>query len=1016
MIKILSSVLATLQIFLSIPIEAQAQVQMQRILQTPVQNLAELQENLSWTQKANECQNTPRGPMGIVFENLFNQLISSIQIITEEIEGHPTKTTEIKFSDAIYNKLGQLQAYQELQQTKVGNEESINLKEVSSLQYSILGLQVGAIESRSEGLNLIHQETKEILNQSYDEAGRLTGDKSKTTLSTGEVIKSQKTNISYDNYGNITSFNESGHSNASGSYSFSRSQTFNALGETTSTAEEGTRSNGGSYQSTETNIIYDELGRKISFKRIEKDSLGKHITDRTSTSFDEQGRVSSYEQTTEDHLSNGHRTSNTEHRTNIQYDAQNRMTKWTSHTWGTNAEGKSFNQTTTTHVLDFDHAGRATQLKESWNNHTEGKSGTNNITQGYNHQGQLAWKEIPDEKGDIAHHTYTYSSSGALEKEEISHPDYIITLDAYGTQQSFKYGPRLAAQIKEAEEQARRAQDQARNAQKAASKAMSIYKKQVTQELLKQAEKIKQQAAIQISKAQQTASQAKSLAQQALRTAQQALQQAQTKIQQAKSTAERAKAEGERKIAQAQVKVAQAKLALLQATTQAAKQAALKALEIAKQELEKIKSQVASVKSQGNAVILSEAKNLVVKFSGNRAWVQDENGNKLAEAVLKGNTIKIDNLVTGHHVDMKLGRYGIENITETNGRGLVVRTESYKYDAKNRTYTYSIHDTEPTTIETSQGSKTVKGKGTYVANGVVKYDSKNRIIASEENKILKSGNKTIYSYHDKLENVTFDKVGNTVNFHKETSEKGMGIKKYSTTIDRAGTVDDKGLLNYYKETEHTKVKGSKISRTYEAHPEYGANNVLIDEHREMTSEKVKSSGGFLKKFLMPAISIALGIILAPVTAGISTMLTTSFALGATAATALATGITAFASSFLTSIAMGAKPMDALKGALVSGLAAGIGSGIFPGAGLPSLDNFSIMKQIVKPILTSVAFNTVSEEIGGTVGVVTATIGTGLVNTAFGGTPTRADFIVKTLGSTALTVATETMRRDDGSMP
>jgi hypothetical protein len=173
---------------------------------------------------------------------------------------------------------------------------------VSKLRYSTLGLQSGSTEKIYEGG--LFQFERQTFGQHYDLSGQLIGDQSTTRQSTGEVIQSQRSKIKHDKFGNITSFSENGYSNASGYYSFNRSQTLDILGQVTSIKENGTRSNGGPYSLQEGKIRYDDLGRKIAFHRTEKDSMGTHILDRAWTKFDNIGRTSAYKQKMQDHFVN----------------------------------------------------------------------------------------------------------------------------------------------------------------------------------------------------------------------------------------------------------------------------------------------------------------------------------------------------------------------------------------------------------------------------------------------------------------------------------------------------------------------------------------------------------------------------------------------------------------------------------------------------------------------------------------------------------------------------------------
>ncbi len=794
------------------------------------------------------------------------------------------------------------------------------------------------------------QYEKQITNMRYDKSGKLIGDSSITRLSTGEIIESTRSDIEYNALGQITSFSESGNSNASGSYSFTRTQEQDILGHITSIKEKGTRANGGAYTSEENNITYDDLGKKLTYQRTETDDMGKHITNRTSTNYDAQGRVSGYEQNTIDEFANGKRATGKETRSAIQYDAQNRITSWTSHTNGTGTDGKVFDITTQTQVQVFDFAGRASQYTENITDHRSTESlraqRSNLIHQTYNSLGQLSSKEIREQGQDSIRQTYSYNN-GVLNQTRVEHPDYIITLDKWGTQTSIEEGPR----IKAAREQARRAEERARKAQKAASNLMARYKKQIEQELLNQALKAvaidkfsvasKSINTVSLRGAAATKQSQTLLAQsqKSMAQAKSALAQAENQIRNAKTQSARAQAEAAKKSAETQIAIAQkkmeeAKKAMISASGIAnrGKDLSLRGALATKQSLDRAlassRSMSSSKVSVGDPFSKIDISKFKIIFKGNTAQIKDANGNVLAEAKTQGKTVKISNNVTGSKVDMSYGKFGLASLKEVNSLGKEVRTESYNYKTdrtgKVQELNYLIKDTEPTSIQTSQGVKSViSRKAVYEASGTIKHDGKGRVTSSEENKTLKSDKKTIYSFHEALTGVQYDRLNQMVSFQKQTSEKGLGIKKYSTTITRTGEVDSSGKLSHYIENERTKQGKVKISRTFEATPTYQG-DTLISENRIMTHEKIKQSSGIFQRIVGIVLPIALGLILAPVTAGISTALSAS--IGSVGSQMVAHGVTGFMSNMVTSIAMGAKPNEALKGALLTGGIAGIGAG------------------------------------------------------------------------------------------
>ncbi len=502
----------------------------------------------------------------------------------------------------------------------------------------------------------------------------------------------------------------------------------------------------------------------------------------------------------------------------------------------------------------------------------------------------------------------------SIDQTRVEHPDYIITLDKWGTQTSIEEGPR----IKAAREQARRAEERARKAQKAASNLMARYKKQIEQELLNQALKaVTLQPAV-ISKkgtpsslklTNQPTTNASVLltqSQKSMAQAKSALAQAESQIKNAKTQSAKAQAEAAKKAAETQIAIAQkkmeeAKKALSGASAKELRSSATRATSAltAKQSLDRVLASSRSLSSPkasiGDPFSKIDISKFKITFKGNTAQIKDANGNVLAEAKTQGKTVKINNNITGSKVDMSYGRFGLESLKEVNKTGKEVRTESYNYKVDRtgrvKELNYLIKDTEPTSIQTSQGTKSVIASGAkqslYEASGTIKYDGKGRVTSSEENKTLKNNKKTIYSFHESLTGVQYDRLNQMVSFEKQTSEKGLGIKKYSTTITRAGEVDSTGKLSHYIENERTKQGKVKISRTYEATPTYQGDK-LLSENRTLIAEKIKQTSSFFSKALsfLPTLVSIFAPVLAP---ALQVWQVAALASATTFATGLATG-------------------------------------------------------------------------------------------------------------------------------
>ncbi|MBI1883772.1 MAG: hypothetical protein HYS08_06160, partial [Chlamydiae bacterium] len=517
------------------------------------------------------------------------------------------------------------------------------------------------------------------------------------------------------------------------------------------------------------------------------------------------------------------------------------------------------------------------------------QNGTEHITNTYNSLGQITEKQITDEKGDTAKHSYSYDSNNNLTSTRIEHPDYIVTLDQYGTQTSFEYGPRLKEAIRQAEEQAKLAEAQARKAQ---NKAKNAQKAAASKAMKKLMNKMAKQDQLNI------------------------------------------------ELKQTMSKMALGRNAGRQAQQNAAKekQTASKTLEKAKQELAKAKNiragfirpasrgeRKSGLTHQTPTYDLTSTR---IIEKGNSVLLVDANGKTIKEYKASGNTVKVTDNIEGTKTNYTYGRYGLDKVRGYNiATGELVRKEDYSYKVSGgqvREVNYTKWAKDPKYIPTSEGDTAVNAKGEYFANGKTQYDAKGRVTFSEEASwFTGTSGKNLYQHYDKIENITYDKLNQMVSFHREASEHGMGIESYATVIDRVGMTDAQGRLSYYKETVNTKTDDAKITQIYEGKPEYGANNVLINEHREMTSEEVSNSFGF-KQIFGIVLPVVLGILLAPVTAGISSALAGT--IGQIGAQMVAHAVTGFISSFVTSMAMGANPMDALKGALITGGIAGIAAG------------------------------------------------------------------------------------------